>query len=134
MSYVTNPRGSDGQIMKCHECLSTDHLVASCLKKKGGKGKGKRFMTEQTQPPNMFAFQPGALQGIINGQSDTWFTGDSGVIIEEINEDEWETEDCTEGMNSASSGTQALALTNAEPEAQATGIRNSKHFFQAGKS
>ena len=69
-------------------------------------------MTEQTQPPSVFAFQPGALQGIINGHSDTWFAGDSGVIIEEINEDEWETEDYTEGMNSASSGTQVLALKN----------------------
>ena len=89
MSYVTNPRESDGQIMKCHECQSTDHLVASCPKKKGGKGKGKRFMTEQTQPPNTFASQPGALQGIVNGQGDAWYyAGDSGVTIEEIEEDE----------------------------------------------
>ena len=43
MSYVTNPRGSDGQIMKCHECLSTDHLAASCPEKKGGKRERQPF-------------------------------------------------------------------------------------------
>ena len=43
MSYVTNPRGSDGQIMKRHACLSTDHLVASCPKKNGGKRERQAF-------------------------------------------------------------------------------------------
>ena len=66
-------------------------------------------MTEQTaQPPNTFAFQPGALQGIVNGRSDTWYYAgeNTGVTIEELEEDEWET------PGAASSGSQALALTN----------------------
>ena len=79
----------------------------------------------------MFAFQPGALQGIIHGQSDAWFTGGSGITIEEINDDEWVTE--TEGANSASSGTHVLVLTDAEPEVRSGGIRNSRLFFPIWK-
>ena len=33
-----NPKGRDGQIMRCHECQSDEHLVARCPLK--GKGKG----------------------------------------------------------------------------------------------
>ena len=83
-------------------------------------------MTEQAQqPPDTFAFQPGALQGIVNGQGDTWYYagGNSGVTIEEIEEDEWETTEVH--TTSSSSGSQALALKDVKPE----GIRNSKHFF-----
>ena len=90
MSFMTNPRGSDGNIMKCHECNSEDHLIASCPKKKGGigksKGKGKRFMTETAQP-SLVAFQSGALQGIVNGSSDQWFIGNTTATIEEVYDD-----------------------------------------------
>ena len=41
MSFMTNPRGSDGNVMKRHECNSEDHLIASCPKKKAEKAKAK---------------------------------------------------------------------------------------------
>ena len=41
MHFMTNPRGSDGNVMKCHECNSEDHLIASCPKRKGGKVRGR---------------------------------------------------------------------------------------------
>ena len=34
-----NPKGRDGQVMKCHECDSEEHLVAQCPRRKG-QGKG----------------------------------------------------------------------------------------------
>ena len=39
MHFMTNPRGSDGNVMKCHECNSEEPLIASCPKRKGGKGQ-----------------------------------------------------------------------------------------------
>ena len=30
---VTNPRGSDGNVMKCQRCNSEYHLIASCLRR-----------------------------------------------------------------------------------------------------
>eukprot|EP00959_Pyramimonas_sp_CCMP1952_P294265 6155181-Pyramimonas_sp.AAC.1 len=33
-----NPRCRDGQILKCHECDSTDHLVEDCPAKGNGNG------------------------------------------------------------------------------------------------
>lgn len=59
-SYLgKNPSGADGRTMECHECGSTDHLVAQCPKRRakgGGKGgkKGK-FYTEQYYAPDTFA-------------------------------------------------------------------------------
>eukprot|EP00959_Pyramimonas_sp_CCMP1952_P092590 1937800-Pyramimonas_sp.AAC.1 len=34
-----NSRGRDGQILKYHECDSTDHLVKDCPVKGNGKGR-----------------------------------------------------------------------------------------------
>ena len=99
-SYFQNPTGSDGQVMKCHECGSDQHLIASCPKRKGGKGgkggKGKRFLVEGAQQANdMYAFQPGAFQGIVNGQSDQWFVDNTTASVEEVtdDQDDWWTED-----------------------------------------
>ena len=36
-----NPKGRDGNVMKCHECDSEEHLVANCpVRRNKGKGKG----------------------------------------------------------------------------------------------
>ena len=120
MHFMTNPTGGDGKVMKCHECQSETHLIASCPNKKGGKGKskGKRFMTETAQP-SQFAFQPGALHGIVNGQTERWFIGEpeiaSTTTIEEVNDDDWWTAEnvgmITESASS-SSGTQLFAITD----------------------
>ena len=48
-----NPKGRDGQTMKCHGCGSTDHLLANCPTKKGGKGAGASM-----PPPNFLTNQP----------------------------------------------------------------------------
>ena len=38
----SNPNDSSGNTMACHGCGSTEHLIARCPDRKGGKGKGKR--------------------------------------------------------------------------------------------
>ena len=99
-----NPRGADGNIMKCHECDSERHLVAACpqraaLKggKKGGR-KGRHFVTttgeeisltaaysgaavEAQAPPASQPPRAGALAGA------NWFVGASTVKVEELDRD-----------------------------------------------
>ncbi len=43
----------------------------------------------------MYAFQPGAFQGIVNGQSDQWFVDNTTASVEEVtdDQDDWWTED-----------------------------------------
>ena len=50
-------------------------------------------MIEQAQSsqPNAFNYQAGALQGIVNGQADTWYLTSTTAQIEEV--DEWMTQD-----------------------------------------
>jgi hypothetical protein len=118
MHFMSNPKGSDGETMKCHECQSTDHLIARCPKKKGGKGKGKRFMTEDQAQPSQFAYQSGVLAGIVNGQNDNWFgfVDNTTVKIEEVEED-WTTV------------TQQLTIADDEPQNKSTGIKGHTMFF-----
>ena len=70
-------------------------------------------MTEQAQTstPSQFAFQSGALQGIVNGQSDNWFVGNTTASIEEVEDayDEWVTEE----VGTDHSGTQIFAIDDA---------------------
>jgi len=82
-----NPTGSDGQIMKCHECGSDSHLVAHCPQRKGKKGKSRgNFMTESSAssssvgqralpvPTTLYGASLGALNGISDGsRSEHWF-------------------------------------------------------------
>ena len=40
-----NPVGTDGQVMRCFECNSDQHLASNCPHKRGkGKGKGKSYI------------------------------------------------------------------------------------------
>ncbi|CAK0801133.1 unnamed protein product, partial [Prorocentrum cordatum] len=119
---ATNPRGSDGRTMRCHECDSETHLVAACPKRKG-KGKGKRFMSWNTgsaatgtqqagapaADPTLAAYAPvpaqprtGALSGVLR-----WFTEDArtpGLQIDDLDEDtsrealSWETLDMRDNV------------------------------------
>ncbi|CAK0831488.1 unnamed protein product [Prorocentrum cordatum] len=119
---ATNPRGSDGRTMRCHECDSETHLVAACPKRKG-KGKGKHFMswnsgsastgTQQAgapaADPTLSAYAPvpaqprtGALSGVLH-----WFTEDArtpGLQIDDLDEDtlrealSWETLDMRDNV------------------------------------
>jgi hypothetical protein len=65
--HFLNASDSSGNVMKCHECDSSEHLVAACPHRKGGKGKGKskskkgspRFLTNDRQ-----AQQESVLQGM----------------------------------------------------------------------
>ena len=43
-----NPRGKDGETMRCHGCGSSDHLIGRCPTKGGGKD-GKNFFTADTR-------------------------------------------------------------------------------------
>ncbi|CAK0813698.1 unnamed protein product, partial [Prorocentrum cordatum] len=119
---ATNPRGSDGRTMRCHECDSETHLVAACPKRKG-KGKGKHFMSWNTgsaatgtqqagapaADPTLAAYAPvpaqprtGALSGVLH-----WFTEDArtpGLQIDDLDEDtsrealSWETLDMRDNV------------------------------------
>ena len=135
MSFMTNPKGSDGNVMKCHECGSENHLIASCPKKKGGKGKGKggkRFYGDTSQP-SQFNFQPGAFSGIVNGQRDNWFIGNTTAVVEEIEEDDgWWTDQSGRTPASGSGGTGMFAVTDKkeEPKPQSSsGIRGQTLMF-----
>jgi len=84
-SYVTqlNPKDANGQVMRCHECDSDQHLVAKCPKRRPGKGKGKAFYVEEDNQ--------GIWSGIASGSDAVqFFTHEqqSGVIIEEIDQEE----------------------------------------------
>ena len=93
-------------------------------------------MTDTAQP-SQFAFQSGALQGIVNGQSEQWFVGNTTATIEEVNDDldDWWTEDVGATTGSVSSGAQIFALTDELPRIQTTskGIRNSTLVFPSWK-
>eukprot|EP00959_Pyramimonas_sp_CCMP1952_P231710 4842895-Pyramimonas_sp.AAC.1 len=45
-----SPRGRDGQILKCHECDSTDHLVQDCPAKGNGKGTSTEVHFGSSEP------------------------------------------------------------------------------------
>eukprot|EP00959_Pyramimonas_sp_CCMP1952_P269345 5630778-Pyramimonas_sp.AAC.1 len=45
-----NPRGSGGQILKCHECDSTDHLVKGCPAKGNRKGRSTEVHLGSSEP------------------------------------------------------------------------------------
>ena len=44
-----NPKGRDGQILKCHECDSEDHLVAQCPRRNGRQGNLTHAYSQQPQ-------------------------------------------------------------------------------------
>ena len=85
-----NPKGADGEIMKCHECGSTEHLVARCSKRKGGgKGKGKGGGKHFATGLNCYNAQLGVLNGLIQ---DHWFSDQPKAL-----QDNWEEIDLTMG-------------------------------------
>eukprot|EP00959_Pyramimonas_sp_CCMP1952_P237614 4965503-Pyramimonas_sp.AAC.1 len=45
-----NPQGRDGQILKCHECDSTDHIVKDCPAKGNGKGRSTEVHSGSSEP------------------------------------------------------------------------------------
>ena len=48
----TNPKGKDGNIMKCHECDSEDHLVAQCPRRNNRNNTNAHL----AQPPQQHWF------------------------------------------------------------------------------
>ena len=46
-----NPRDRNGDIMKCHNCSSEEHLAARCPQKGSGKAPGEKAKTEALTSP-----------------------------------------------------------------------------------
>ena len=56
-----NPRGPDGQIMRCHECDSTKHLVGNCPRRAG------RHHSTAAPPTSTHFFTELATEGPLAG-------------------------------------------------------------------
>ena len=70
-NFLNSLDSSTGNPMRCHECGSTDHLVAHCPKRKGKGGKSKgatpRFLTQNERQAQQETILPGMFA------QDHWF-------------------------------------------------------------
>ena len=74
-------------------------------------------MTE-TGYPDQYAFQPGVFQGIVTGQDERWFVGNTTAKVEEVDDDDWWTEEVGTASGSTPSGVQMFAISDETPNSE----------------
>lgn len=61
----TNPRGPDGQTMRCYECGSIEHLAGSCPRRQGGQPSGQATTFFANPTRSAHDASAGPLAGIL---------------------------------------------------------------------
>ena len=74
-----NPRGRDGEVMRCHNCGADDHFAAQCP----NKGKGKGGASDSSRGPMSVAYvDAGPLSDLLVGSTETSFvTFETGAAV-----------------------------------------------------
>ena len=70
-----NPLDKDGNVMRCHNCQSTEHLIAQCPSKGSGKGAAVQMFASQTQHTHHTHTTPADWEGAFH-------THDAGMYEE----------------------------------------------------